>query len=572
MLHRRSRLGITTVPTIAPARVSARVTPSGVEGQPQSRRLLSIACALIALAGCTRVAPDSGTGTAANGRHPWTVPNTLRVISGNVPRTLNPLLATQTVEASIARLTTDILVSADAKGNFVPRLAREVPTHENGGISADGKTITYHLRSGVLWHDGVPFTSRDVRFSYDAIMNKNNDVISRHGYDLITRVDTPDPLTVVFHLKAPFAPFISVIFGESDSPYAIVPEHLLAKYKSIDNIPYNSAPVGTGPFKFVRWIRGDRIEFVRNDKYYLGKPKIEKIIWRLVPDENTEVQLMRTHEADWMYETTVGAYKTIKDKPEVTIVLPDVNGYEALMMNSGKGPTADVRIRRAIAMAIDKTRLANELTYGAGTVATGDLPAFMWAFDPSVKNLPYAPDAAAKAMAALGYTPQKPLQLDLVYEQSAAVNRALLVQIQSALKPIGIDVHGRAQLSSIIYGGYSAGGTLSTGRYQMAFYQWYAGIDPDNSAQFLCANRPPNGYDHSFYCSPAMDAAQAEALGSYENAKRKPAYGKIEALLVHDVPLDFFWWFRNVQVLNPDLHGFNPNPVVETWDISTWSI
>jgi hypothetical protein len=69
-----------------------------------------------------------------------------------------------------------------------------------------------------------------------------------------------------------------------------------------------------------------------------------------------------------------------------------------------------------------------------------------------------------------------------------------------------------------------------------------------------------------------MDAAQAEALGSYENAKRKPAYGKIEALLVHDVPLDFFWWFRNVQVLNPDLHGFNPNPVVETWDISTWSI
>ena len=111
----------------------------------------------------------------------------MRVVSGNVPRTLNPLLATQTVEASISRLTNDILVSADAKGNFVPRLAREVPTRANGGISADGKTITYHLRSGVLWQDGVPFTSRDVKWTFGAIMNKNNDVISRHGYDLVTR-------------------------------------------------------------------------------------------------------------------------------------------------------------------------------------------------------------------------------------------------------------------------------------------------------------------------------------------------------------------------------------------------
>jgi peptide/nickel transport system substrate-binding protein len=532
------------------------------------------ALALVALAACTRVqsAPATGTGTAAGARHAWTIPNTLRVVSGNVPRTLNPLLATQTVEASIARLTTDILVSADAHGNFVPRLAREVPTLANGGISADGRTITYHLRSGVLWHDGAPFTSRDVRYSYDAIMNRDNDVISRHGYDLITRLDTPDPLTVVFHLREKFAPFVSVVFGESDSPYAILPAHLLAKYKSLNNVPFNGAPVGTGPFKFVRWVRGDRIEFVRNEQYFLGAPKIARIIWRLVPDENTEIQLMHTHEADWMYEATVSAYKSIKAIPDVAVVLPDVNGYEGLMMNSGRGPTADVRVRRAISMAIDKVRLTHDLTYGAATVATADLPAFMWAYAPDVQRLPYAPDAARKAMAALRYTPEKPLSLELVYEQSAAVNKALVVQIQQALKPIGIEVHPRSQLSSVIYGGYAAGGTLSRGNYQLSLYQWYAGIDPDNSAQFLCANRPPHGYDHSFYCSPAMDAAQAKALGGYENAERKPAYATIEALLVQDAPLDFLWWFRNIQVLNPDLHGFDPNPVVETWDVSRWSI
>ena len=121
-------------------------------------------------------------------------------------------------------------------------------------------------------------------------------------------------------------------------------------------------------------------------------------------------------------------------------------------------------------------------------------------------------------------------------------------------------------------GGYGAGGTLSRGNYQLALYQWYAGIDPDDSAQFVCANRPPHGYDQAFYCSAAMDAAQARALGSYDITVRRAAYGTIEALLVRDAPLDFLWWFRNIQVLSPDLHGFDPNPVVETWNIASWSI
>jgi peptide/nickel transport system substrate-binding protein len=366
-------------------------------------------------------------------RHSWTIPNTLRVVSGNVPRTLNPLLATQTVEASLARLTTDILVSADPHGNFVPRLARDVPTRSNGGISADGLTITYHLRSGVLWQDGVPFTSRDVKFTYDAIMNPNNDVISRHGYDVVRGVETPGPLTVVFRLKQRFAPFVSVVFGESDSPYAILPAHVLAKYPNLNNVPYNSAPMGTGPFKFVRWVRGDRIEFVRNERYFLGTPKIERIVWRLVPDENTEMQQMRTHEADWMFEASVTAYKAIKTMPEVAVVLPNVNGFEGLMINSGRGPTADVRVRRAIVMALDRVRLTDELTYGAGTVATGDLPAFLWTYDPQLRNLRYAPADARRDLAALGYTAAKPLVLDLVYEQSQALTRALVVQIQQAL-------------------------------------------------------------------------------------------------------------------------------------------
>jgi peptide/nickel transport system substrate-binding protein len=500
------------------------------------------------------------------------VPDTLRVVSGYVPRTLNPILATQTVETDLARLTTDILVSVDPHGNFVPRLAREVPTLANGGISRDGLTITYHLRPHVRWQDGAPLTSRDVAFTFNAIMNPNTDVISRHGYDVVGRIDTPDPLTVVFHLRRRFAPFVAVVFGESDSTYGMLPAHLLARYKSLNDVPYNSAPIGTGPFTFVRWIRGDRIEYVRNDDYFLGVPKIKRIVWQIVPDENTALEMMRTHETDWMFEPSVTAYRAIETMPDVAVVLPNVNGYEGVMMNSGRGPTADVRVRRAIVMALDKVKLTNELTYGVATVATGDLPAFLWAADPALRNLPYAPDEARRQLVALGYTAAKPLVLSLAYEQSQAINRSLVVQIQAALHAVGIVVQPRAQLSSVIFGGYEAGGTLARGTYDLSIYQWYAGIDPDDSAQFTCANRPPNGYNQSFYCSSAMDAAQAKALASYDLAERKPAYATIESLLVRDAPIDFLWWPRNVQALNPDLHGFDPNPVVETWDVMNWSI
>ena len=536
--------------------------------------MLAVVCTAACVA-CTRVvdAPATGSTTGAAQRHGWTIPDTLRVGSGQVPRTLNPILATETVESAIGRLTTDVLVTANAHGDLVPGIARDVPTVANGGISTDGLTITYHLRRGVKWHDGAPFTSHDVQFSFDAIMNRDNDVISRHGYDVIARVDTPDPLTVVFHLRRRFAPFVATVFSESDSPYGIIPAHLLAGYRSLNDVPYNAAPIGTGPYKFVRWLRGDRIEFERNDNYFGGRPKIKRIIWRLVPDENTLITLMRTHELDWMFEASPAAYKNLRTFPDTTIVLQPVNGYRGVMMNSGVGhPTANRALRRAVAMALDRARLTNDLTYGSSQVATGDLPSFMWAYDPTIRNLPYDPSGAAKALAALGYTPAKPLVTDLVYAAGSVETASLAVLVQAALRPLGIELHPRSQLSSMIYGGYGAGGTLSRGKYDFALYGWTAGLDPDNSAQFACANRPPAGYDQSYYCSPVMDAAQARALGSYEIAVRKPAYSTIERTLIADAPIDFLWWPRQIQAINPDLHGFDPNPVTETWDVANWSI
>jgi peptide/nickel transport system substrate-binding protein len=497
----------------------------------------------------------------------------LRIAMSGLPRTLNPILATQTFEAVADRLATSLLVSADAQGRLVADLAAEVPTTDNGGISADGLTVTYHLRRNVLWHDGVRFTSRDVKFTFDAILNPDNDVISRHGYDDVRAVDTPDDYTVVFHLKRRFAPFVATVFGESDSAYGIIPAHLLAKYKSLNDVPYNSKPVGTGPFRVLEWRRGDRIEFEAFDKYFRGKPGLRKITIRLVPDENTEITLLRSHEIDLMLEASPGAYRLLRTLTGVNVMLTPINAYDGVMMNVARGATADVRVRRAITLALDRRSLTGNLTFGSGAPAIADQPRDIWAFDPSLPVPPYAPGQARKLLAAAGYGPGgKKLSLGLYFDQTTAINRTTSVQVQAELAAIGIDVQIHPQINTVLYAAYGAGGTLARGKYDLAMFPWFAGVDPDDSSQFICSARFGKGFNQSGYCSAAMDRAENDALTHYPRADRRRAYAVIQRLLLADVPVAFLWWPRNIFPANPALHGFAPNLANEAWNAWQWRL
>ena len=535
------------------------------------RRTVALTFVLLA-AGCTHLR-QSATSTAS-GRHAWTIPGTLRIATGIVPRTLNPLLSTQTIEIAIDRLFADVLVTVDAHGNFVPDLAAEVPTTSNGGISRDGLTIRYRLRDHVRWHDGRPFTSADVKFTFEAIMNPNNDIVSRHGYDAVQRVELPDARTVVFHLKRRFAPFVATVFGESDGPFCILPAHLLARRKNINEGPYNALPIGTGPFKVVRWLRGNQIELARNDDYFAGKPKLKSIVVKFIPDENAEILQLRTHEVDWAFQVSVDAFRSLRSMSadDVRIVLSPFNGYEAIIFNAARGPTKDARLRRAITYALDKRALVEKLTFGAAEPATQDLPPFLWAYDATLRPTPYDPRLAKRLLAAAGYGPLHRLSLDLFFEQSLGINKALGVQVQSLLAPLGIDLTLRPQMSSVYYASYAANGTLERGHFDLALNTWISGVDPDDSSQFTCSNIPPNGVNPSHFCESDMDAVQKIALESYGRPDRKPAYARIQRILERDVPQDFLWWPKQIEAINPDLHGFDPNPVVETWNSRTWSI
>src|SRR5580704_8554260 len=239
--------------------------------------------------------------------------------------------------------------------NPVPILATNVPSQANGGISADGLTIRYHLRADAKWSDGVPVTSRDVAWTWSAILNPNNDVVARHGYDDIRSIDTPDAHSVVVHLKRPFAPFVDTFFAESDQPYDVMPAHVLSRYPDINRIPFNNAPtVGDGPFSLVAWKHGDSVLLTANHSFFEGPPALNSIEIHFVPNEDTAVNLLRTHAIDYFYQPSIQTYPSLRSVPDTRIVWVNVNGFEGVMFNLGNSVLGDPIVRRAIAAALDK--------------------------------------------------------------------------------------------------------------------------------------------------------------------------------------------------------------------------
>jgi peptide/nickel transport system substrate-binding protein len=540
-------------------------------------KTLTVAAVLaLGLVACTK------TGAGGGAQHSWTQPGFLRIAIQADLKNLNPLLSSNTTDVFTDRLMFEPLLTADAKGNPQPMLATDVPALENGGVSANGMTITYHLRHDVKWSDGVGLTAADVKWSWQAIMNPNNNVVSRHGYDYIDSIDTPDPYTVVVHLKAPFSPFVNTFFAESDQPYMIAPAHVLSKYPNLNQIPFNSNPTVTdGPFKFVEWAHGDHITVARNDDFFLGKPGLDKIDIKVVPDEDTSVNLLQTHEIDYIFQASMQTYQVLHALPDVNLVWVNVNGYEAIQLNCSHDFLKDPLVRRAISYGIDRYFVVHALTFDTQTIASEDIPAWMWAFNPNVPVFGHEPGKAHDLLIQAGWRPGpdgimrkngERLSLVLVTNNSNVTRRREALLIQGFLNSIGVDVSIKSYPGDVLFAPAGMGGILQQGKYDMSLAGWYAGIDPDDSSQFMCRNFPPGGYNYSRYCSPQMEALQHVALTHYDRPTRRAAYFRIQELLARDNPELFDYYYKQMEPISVDFKGFDPNPVVESWNAWQWSI
>jgi peptide/nickel transport system substrate-binding protein len=516
--------------------------------------------------------------------HPGPSVPTVRFDVAADPVNLDPLFAQAdagkgNVEPALAHLAFEPFFDLDAAGRPVPELVTAVPSVANGGISADGRTLVYHLRPGVRWSDGVPVTAADVLFTLHAILDPANPVPSHEGYDLIDRADAPDRLTVRFHLRTPWAPAVATFFAYGASPQYVLPAHVLRTQAPLDRAPFNAAPVvGDGPFTFETWERGDRLTYAANPRYWRGAPAVKRLDVRIVPDPQTNLTLLRSGSLDFNLVAPAQWASLRSSDPQLRFAEAPTALVAGIALNLTHPPLDDVRVRRALAASIDRRGISAKITLGRYPVAESDRPRFSWAYDAGITEPRYDPAAADRAFDAAGWRrgpggmrrkAGRPLALTYVQfpETTTGVRTAEVVQRE--LFERGVDVTIKSISNAQLFLPARDGGALALGRFDLAYVPWTMGADPDDRFLLGCAGGTKN---YMRYCVPAVDRLEAQAASEPVRAKRRAAYAAIDARVASDVPIIYLFNPTYVYAYAPRLAGFAPNAFVPTWNAYAWRL
>ncbi len=539
---------------------------------------LILVAAVATISACTKV----GTSTGVGNGNPWTVHGVLRIAGVSNPDNLNPLIGEQQTEVDLSMFWAGYLFNWSDQNEWVPELATDVPTTKNGGISADGLAITYHLRKGVKWQDGAPFSADDVIFTWQAVMNSRNNVQTRTGYDLISRIDKKDDYTIVIHLTRRWAPFVNTFFTMSSTPYPILPKHLLAQYPDINHLPYNNKPIGTGPFIVQEWQNGVVLRMTANPNYWRGPPKLKEVDYYVIPDETTILTQLRTHEKDMEYNAPASQTPSYGLISGVHIYKTPFTQYSQLALNLTNPILSDIHVRQALAYAVDQQELIDTVTHGVNMKGDSDQPPFLWAHADGLPQYNHDPTMAGKLLDQAGWTlgrdgyryknGQK-LELALSGVAGAAVTEAVELVVQREWRVIGVQSDIKNYQSNIFFENYASGGIIQAGKYDVGFYSWLNGVDPDDSTLFMCNQMPPNGQNTVRFCNKDLDAAENDAMTQYDQDKRKIAYDKIQHILAQQEPIIITWYLRRQDIVNSDLKNYKPAHAVTTfWNTWEWEI
>jgi peptide/nickel transport system substrate-binding protein len=536
------------------------------------RARVAVVVLLVVTSACTRVSTSSQPRAAS-----WTIPGVVRYAIPNDLNTLNPVLGGLAYENAIEAAVFDGLVKLDDHERLIPDLATEIPSLSNGGISADGKTITYHLRRGVTWQDGAPVTSADVAFTAEKIMDPTVNAPSSGPYTHIASVETPNNFTVIIHLKAPWAPAIGQLFCDGENG-SIIPKHLLEHSADFNRDPFGVHPVGSGPLRLVRWDRGADLILEPNNRYFGGAPKLQKVIIQIVPDTNTRLTELTSHSLDF---ATIAADQadTVRRAGGLKVLLVPNYALAFVAVNVTRAPLNDARVRRALAMALDRPRLTRTVFLGTAIPADSFIPPFSWAYEPNNDSPSYDPSQAARTLDAAGWRigndgirhkGAQRLAFDVVTNSGSVATMMLCEELQQAWKAVGADVSVRALPLNVLR---SPTGLLVTGQFATAVLSFIFDPDPDRSQNLGSEFIGARGFNESRYVSARSDELSTIAVAVYDHAKRKPFYAQLQRLWNTDMPIIPIAWVDNVDVINSDFRGFRPEPVnSDFWNVSQWQI
>jgi peptide/nickel transport system substrate-binding protein len=460
--------------------------------------------------------------------------------------------------AWVGQMTLVGLATWDAKNNFVPVLASDIPTTANGGVSADGLTITWHLKPCLFWSDGQPITSADIKFTWQVAMDKGNAVYTNQGYNQISSIDTPDPLTAVIHFSS-LDPAWQIIFTDGPNNNGnLQPMHILQGKTGLEKDPFTRWPtVSSGPWVIADWVAGDHMTLLPNPNWYEGHPKLDQIQIKFVPDPETALAALKTGDVDFVPDFAESDIVNLQSlEPAIHMRVDPGPEFEHYLFNlgvqgtgtgqsdaAGPCPFQDVNVRKAIIMGIDRQTLVTTLLYGKTTVPASLWPNSQWT-DTSLQPYPYDPTQAGQLLDQEGYKQDTPgavrhgmcngkdTKLSFNFETTdKQIRKDYGVAVQAMLAKIGVEFKPTFQPAGTFFGDYSSGADMMTGKFDMAGFT--TGFYPDPyTDNFLCStvvSKQNQGGDNDYHlCDPKMDQLFAAVNASADPAARKTAIDAVQ--------------------------------------------
>jgi peptide/nickel transport system substrate-binding protein len=467
-------------------------------------------------------------------------PGTLVMVIESSPTNLDPRVGLDAYSERIDELLFDDLCTRDEHFIVQPGLAErwEIP---------DPLTYVFHLHSGVKFHDGRPLTSRDVKWTFDSLLQGKIRSTKAATYRPVDHIDAPDDFTVVFHLKAPFA---TLLWNVSDGAIGIVP------YGSGDEISRH--PIGSGPFRFVSAEPDKEVLIQRNDGYWGEKAHLRQVRFAVTPDVNTRALELRKGSADVAVTSLTGDMVLTLEREsnlEVQHSPGTVVGY--LAFNTRDRILKDVRVRQAVGYAIDRTAIIHYLFRDFARPAYSLLPPESWAYNADIPHYDYNPDRARQLLEQAGYPAVNGVRFHLAMKTSTDESPRLVAAVlQQQLREVGIALDIRTFefatfLSDVI-----------RGAYQLHTLRWVGGNeDPDIFEYvFHSAKFSPNGGNRTYYTNPRVDALIDQARGELDQNTRKQIYAEIQHILAEDLPYINLWYFENVMVHTKRVRNLTLNP------------
>ena len=468
------------------------------------------------------------------------------------------------------------LTITDDRMNIVPLLAAEVPTLENGGVvlrTDGGMDVTWKLRPGVTWHDGTPFTSADVRFTVEAINDPTYNPESTDGFDRISSVDTPDPLTAVVHYKEVYAPY-ALQFARGT-----LPKHVL-EGRDIDRAAdYNRAPLGTGPYRVAEWKSGEYIRLERVPSYWRGSqyPRIRQILFRFVANTNTRINQLKSGEVHLVAMFPWDKHREVEAIPGITVHRTPGNAYEHVTLNQRRvAAFRDVGVRRALMHAIDRDLIAASILDGLAPVTHGAIQPVSWAFTDEVVKYAFDPDRARSLLEQAGWRDAngdgirdkngQPLAFTLITQAGFAVREGVAQVLQKQFRDVGVDM--RVQLVD----GTSISGLWFEGNFDAMLHWWQMPADPELTLFFAADRIPPRGRNINYFEDDAVTRLVYAADRTVDQAERKRLLAEAQRRIAELLPELPLYSITKLDAVPSSLHGFKGNPTNTGvfWNVHEW--